>query len=112
MISNTYVIGLDSLVEKIYGEAMSLSPRQREAIKMVRDGRVQYGAEYPCMTRKGFPGRFCFIVDGHAAFGALNRTFDILAERGDIVTEVTAEIERADPGFRVPVELAKVKVNA
>lgn len=138
MISNTYVIGLDSFVEKTYGEAMRLSPKQREAIKMVRDGRVQYGAAYPNMARRGHIDRYVFLVDGHEVTGAQGRTFECLEERevitvrhdlielhrvpestkvyhvinGDKTVVHPAHDEPVDPGWRTAVEPAKAKVNA
>lgn len=59
-----------------------LSPRQREVLDLVRDGRVQYGHEHQNMARRGHGTFPVFLIDGHAAYGQQGRTFASLEEHG------------------------------
>lgn len=117
---------------------MRLSPRQREALELVRAGRVQYGQQYPAMARRGRHTWPVFLVDGHAAYGQQGRTFASLEEhrriviRHDLVpqqhvpetTRVTrtltgeatitipAHDAPADPGWRTTVDVAHPDLTA
>ncbi|PJE03577.1 MAG: hypothetical protein CK429_32750 [Mycobacterium sp.] len=62
-----------------------LSARQQEAIDLVRQGRVQYGHEFPNMARRGHATFPVFLIDGHAAYNQQGRTFGSLEERGLII---------------------------
>lgn len=63
----------------------SLSPRQREAMMLVGEGRVQYGHEHQNMARKGRGTWPVFLVDSYRPHGQFERTFASLEERGLIV---------------------------
>lgn len=63
----------------------TLSPRQHEALDLVRQGRVQYGHEHQNMARRGRGTYPVFLIDGHAAYGQQGRTFASLEEHGLIV---------------------------
>lgn len=63
----------------------TLSPRQREALDLVRQGRVEYGHEHQNMARRGHGTFPVFLVDGHAAYGQQGRTFGSLEEHGHII---------------------------
>ncbi|WP_102145612.1 hypothetical protein [Mycobacterium hubeiense] len=62
-----------------------LSARQREALALVGEGRVEYGAEHQNMARRGRVTWPVFLIDGHAAYGQQGRTFASREERGLIV---------------------------
>ncbi|MGJ6127418.1 hypothetical protein QN239_33095 [Mycolicibacterium sp. Y3] len=62
-----------------------LSARQQEALDLVRQGRVQYGHEFPKMARRGHATFPVFLIDGYAAYNQQGRTFGSLEERGMIV---------------------------
>lgn len=98
-----------------------LSARQQEALELVKQGRVQYGHEFPNMARRG-----------HAAYNQQGRTFAALEERGLLVIRhdlvphepkpattrtsrtltgestitIPAHDAPVDPGWRTAVELA------
>lgn len=110
------------------------TPRQREALALVAQGHVEYGAEYPNMARRaarrnGLVMR-AFVIDGRRQ-GPGRSTWQAIEERGwitvrhglvstHIVPERTqtyrgltgtatrtipAHPEPIDPGWRTPVEL-------
>lgn len=111
--------------------------RQREALELVTQGHVEYGAEHPTMARRaarrnGMVMR-AFIIDGRRQ-GPASSTWPAIEERGwitirhDLVpTRTTVECTRSyrsllgtitrtipahpepvDPGWRAPVELTDV----
>lgn len=112
----------------------SLSPRQREAVELVKEGRVQYGHEHQNLARKGRGTFPVFLINGYAAYGQQGRTFASLEERGVIVIRhdlvprhrvpektrtrrtlsgaertitIPAHDAPVDPGWRTPVEMAE-----
>lgn len=108
-----------------------LSARQQEALELVKEGRVQYGHEFPNMARRGHATYPVFLIDGHAAYNQQGRTFASLEERGllvirhDLVSRepkpattrtsrtltgestitIPAHDAPVDPGWRTAVEL-------
>lgn len=63
----------------------TLSARQREALDLVRQGRVEYGHEHQNMARRGRGTYPVFLIDGHAAYGQQGRTFGSLEAHGLII---------------------------
>ena len=90
-----------------------LSKTQSEALEKVREGRVQFGHVYPEMARKGrsvFPE---WLIDGFAAYGQENRTYNSLEEKGlirvrhDLVERqpvpASSRVSKSVAGFQVVV---------
>lgn len=85
---------------------MRLTPRQRDALRAIADGRVEYGLAHPEMARRAAArgGRHwpVFLLDGVEPDGAAKQTLPSLEERGLI------RVRHEDvPQKRVPARVAR-----
>ena len=67
-----------------------LSKAQQEALQLVREGRVEFGSEWPQRDRRqASKGRKplvqCWVIDGFPVYGQKYRPFQWLEEHGLIV---------------------------
>lgn len=95
-----------------------LSKAQQAALQLVADGRVEYGSEFPEMSRRsarrGNPSGHAWLIDGYGSYGQQGRSFSWLEEKGLIVVRrdlvPTHEVPERTRGYRSVAGLVRVSV--